>query len=198
MKLIVGLGNPGKKYEKTRHNLGFLVIKNLAKLLKEKNKKHQELAEIILGKLGPKKIVLARPLTLMNKSGQAVKFLTKKFKISTKDLAKNLFVIHDDIDLPLGTMRVSQARGSAGHKGVLSIVEKLGTKNFVRFRIGIHPIGQTFSGRLHKKRTATQKFVLKKFTRTEQKTIRPIIKKTIQAILTAIKKDAARAMNEFN
>lgn len=194
MKIIVGLGNPGKKYQKTRHNLGFLVIENLHKFLKEKKREHQELAEITFGKIGAKKIILVKPHTFMNNSGQAVKFFVDKFKIPLG----NLFIIQDDIDLPLGTMRISQARSAAGHKGILSIIKELGTKNFARFRIGIHPIGQTFSGRHHKKKTATEKFVLKKFTRAEQKIVRLVIKKTVQAILTAVKKDLTRAMNEFN
>lgn len=194
MNLIIGLGNPGKKYEKTRHNLGFLVIENLTKHLRAKKRNYHELAEIIIGKLGSKKVILAKPLTFMNRSGQAVKFLTQEFKISPDDL----FVVHDDIDLPLGIIRISRGRGSAGHKGVVSIIKELGTKNFARFRIGIYPIGQTFLGYHHKKKIATEKFVLKKFTPAEQKIIRPVIKKMIQAILTALRKDVIGAMNEFN
>lgn len=198
MKLIVGLGNPGEKFQRTRHNLGFLVIEELAKIFKIKKSEKQALAEIMVKTLNLEKIVLAKPLVFMNNSGQAAKFLTKKFKMSPKEFAKNLFVIHDDIDLPLGTMRINQRRGCAGHKGVLSIINSLGTKDFVRFRIGIYPIGQTFTGNHFKKKITTDKFVLKKISLREQKDLRAVIKNTAKAILTAIKKDINTAMNEFN
>lgn len=114
MILVVGLGNPGKEYEKTRHNLGYEVIDRLEK---------------------SKKIILAKPDTFMNESGKFVKSLMAEHKISTT----NLWVIHDDVDLKLGVLQIVQNRGAAGHKGVASIIKELGMKNFTRFRMGINP-----------------------------------------------------------
>ena len=151
MILIAGLGNPGKKYEKTRHNIGFRVVDELAK-----NK--------------PNDVVLLKPQTFMNKSGDAVIEAINFYKIKPTDL----WVIHDDVDLPLGESKVSQNRGSAGHKGVESIIKKLGTKDFNRVRIGICPS--------RGKPEAVEKFVLQNFTKTEEKTIKEVIERTIQTI----------------
>ncbi len=153
MILIVGLGNPGKKYKKTRHNIGFMVIDELKNKVSNKN------------------TILCKPQTYMNQSGKEVKSLATKYKIPTT----NIFVIHDDIDLPLGTMRVSQNISSAGHKGVQSIINELESKNFTRFRIGIQPkIGKPQN---------VEKFVLEKFTKEEEKIIKQIIKKIPSSVL---------------
>ena len=137
MFLIVGLGNPGEKYEKTWHNAGFLAIdvflgKNSFPEFKLSKKFKAELSE---GFLDKDKIILAKPQTFMNNSGQSVKLLIRNWKIKPD----NLLVIHDDIDLPLGKIRVAKGRGSAGHKGVESIIKELKTKDFIRFRVGICP-----------------------------------------------------------
>jgi PTH1 family peptidyl-tRNA hydrolase len=192
MGIIVGLGNPGKKFEKTRHNLGFLVIENLK--LKIKNfsdwkyeKKFK--AEISRGRIGNKKIILAKPKTFMNESGKSVKLLTRSYTLEPK----NLIVIHDDIDLPLGKIKISIGRGSAGHKGVQSIIDELGTKNFVRFRIGIRP-------KNNKQRTINnvKEFVLLKFNKREKKILKEVVKRTCQAIEVAIKEGGEKAMSRFN
>lgn len=130
MLFIVGLGNPGEKYKNTRHNIGFRVIDEF----REKNNfsefriSQKFNAEISKGEIAGQSVILAKPQTFMNNSGKAV-----------KSLLRNLFVIHDDIDLPLGKIKIVKNRGSAGHKGVESIIKELGTKNFIRFRIGISP-----------------------------------------------------------
>jgi PTH1 family peptidyl-tRNA hydrolase len=191
MIIIVGLGNPGKKFEKTRHNLGFLVIENLK--LKIKNFSYWKYekkfkAEISQGKIRNKKVILAKPQTFMNESGKSAKLLIKSYNLEPK----NLIVIHDDIDLPLGKIRISAGRGSAGHKGVQSIIDELGTKNFVRFRIGIKPT--TYNLQL----TTIEKFVLQKFKKNEEKILKGVIKKTIEAIEVAIKEGIEKAMSEFN
>ena len=192
MRIIVGLGNPGKKFEKTRHNLGFLVIENLK--LKIKNfsdwkyeKKFK--AEISRWRIGNKKIILAKPKTFMNESGKSVKLLTRSYTLEPK----NLIVIHDDIDLPLGKIKISIGRGSAGHKGVQSIIDELGTKNFVRFRIGIRP-------KNNKQRTINnvKEFVLLKFNKREKKILKEVVKRTCQAIEVAIKEGGEKAMSRFN
>ena len=116
MILIVGLGNPGKKYQKTRHNVGFRVIDQL-------------------GFLSLKEVILVKPKTFMNLSGKSVKNLLKTYHLKPS----NLIVIHDDTDLPLGKIKISKNRGAAGHKGVESIIKEMGTKNFVRLRVGVKP-----------------------------------------------------------
>jgi PTH1 family peptidyl-tRNA hydrolase len=165
MILIVGLGNPGKKYEKTRHNVGFMAIDKL-KLL------------------NIKKVILAKPKTFMNESGKEVKKIIKNLKLKIK----NLIVIHDDLDLLLGKIKISINRGSAGHKGVESIIKELKTKNFIRFRIGIKSISNL----------KTQNFVLNKFTKQEEKIVKEVIKKTAEAIEFAIIYGIEKAMSKYN
>jgi len=156
MILIVGLGNPGKKYEKTRHNVGFRVVDALKKSLD----------------FARDKLILLKPQTFMNQSGKAVKSLMAYYKLPLA----NLWIIHDDIDLPLGAIRVSQNVGSAGHKGVESIIKALGTKDFLRFRIGIG----------HEQKEDAENFVLKKFTKKEEKILERVIKEAIEIIKTKI------------
>ncbi len=133
--LIVGLGNPKEKYKKTAHNIGFRVI-NL--LIEDLNftplSKDNTLNSLVTkGRIEEKAVALLLPLTFMNLSGEAVKRAVKKFNVSPA----RIIVIHDDIDLPLGTIRISVSRSSAGHKGVSSIIKSIGTKDFSRLRIGI-------------------------------------------------------------
>jgi len=156
MKLIVGLGNPGKKYEKTRHNIGFRIIDEIIKSQKSKVKSQN--------------LLLLKPQTFMNQSGKAVKSLTTKYKIATTDV----IVIHDDIDLPFGAIRVSKNISSAGHKGVQSIIDELGTQDFTRIRIGIRPDYEM----------DTTEFVLNKFSREEEKQLKQIIKKLLSLVLS--------------
>ncbi len=188
MILIVGLGNPGKKFQKTRHNLGFRVIEEF---VKENNfpafKLSKEFNSLISkGTLDDKKILLVKPQTFMNLSGKAVKKLTYNLQLTTY----NLWVIHDDIDFLLGKIRIVKNRGSAGHKGVQSIIKELGTKNFVRFRIGIQP---KFG-----KPKNPEDFVLQKFNKGEEKIVKEVINKTIEVIDFSLKKGLEKAMNEFN
>ena len=134
MLLIIGLGNPGKEYEKTRHNIGFVVLNKLMADLElddwADNKKFR--AEIAEGKIDKEKILLFKPQTFMNNSGQSVSAAAKFYKIKPADI----WVIHDDLDLPLGKIKIQRDRSSAGHNGVQSIIDALSTQNFVRFRIG--------------------------------------------------------------
>jgi PTH1 family peptidyl-tRNA hydrolase len=150
MILIVGLGNPGRKYAKTRHNVGFRLIDTLKNEISDKN------------------IILFKPDTFMNNSGKTVKKELKYSKLNTQDL----IVIHDDIDLPFGTIRVSKDSSSAGHKGVQSIIDELETKDFTRIRIGIKPLYEV----------DTTEFVLNKFTEKEEKELKKILKETVEII----------------
>ena len=189
MILVIGLGNPGRKYQKTRHNVGFMVLDEFQKIqdfsdwkLKKKFK-----AEISEGIINSQKIILAKPQTFMNESGKAVKAIFN-FQFSNK----NLIVIHDDLDLELGKMKIVQNRGAAGHKGVQSIINELGTKNFVRFRIGIK------SQKTENKEQRAENFVLKKFSKEESKILKEVIKKTCRAIEIAIKQSTEKTMTEYN
>jgi PTH1 family peptidyl-tRNA hydrolase len=194
MKIIVGLGNPGKKFEKTRHNLGFMAVESLKSKFKnfsnwKKSKKF--LSEISEGKINEERVILVKPQTFMNNSGKAVKSLIRNFLLNKAmaELSRHLFVIHDDFDIPIGKFKISIGRGSAGHKGVQSIIDEIGRKDFVRFRIGI---GKKEVG-IRKK-----EFVLEKFSKKEEKILKKVIELICQAIETAIKEGIEKAMHEFN
>jgi len=157
--IIVGLGNPETKYKNTPHNIGFEAIDRIAK---ENNFPDFKLSKKFKAIISEKDdTILVKPETYMNNSGQSVAKLVKFYK--TKDLT----VIHDDIDLPLGKIRVSQNRGSAGHKGIESIIKELGTKDFKRIRIGVQP---------EEKPRNLEKYVLTKFKKgTEQLIVKEIM-----------------------
>jgi PTH1 family peptidyl-tRNA hydrolase len=174
MILIVGLGNPGEKYKNTRHNIGFITVDKL-----------KEIQNFSDWKQGKK--FNAKPQTFMNNSGKAVKSI---INYSSSNKNNELFVVHDDIDLPCGQMKISKNKSSAGHKGVQSIIDNLGNKNFVRFRIGIKSSSTI--------KIPTEKFVLKNLTKPEQKILEKIIEKTCVAIAVAIEQGVEKAMSEYN
>lgn len=173
MILVVGLGNPGHKYKKTRHNVGFLALNSIAGTDKWQESKKANC--LYLKKQIDNKIIeLIKPLTFMNNSGKCVRYIKRKHCIEPKDI----IIIHDDIDLLIGTIRISQNISSAGHKGVQSIIDELGTKDFTRIRIGIKPLlrSSSFGGQ-------AQDFVLEKFTKDEEKIIQQVIKKIPSSVL---------------
>lgn len=177
MKLIVGLGNPGTKYQKTRHNLGFLVIDYLAN--DDEWKKSKKANCLYLKKqIDSEAVELIKPLTFMNNSGKAVNYIQKKHRIKLEDV----IVVHDDIDLSLGEIKIQKGRGSAGHKGVQSVIDQLGTKDFIRMRIGIKPMHN-----IEERTINTERFVLENFTSEEQDIIKQTIEKAAKVIITAIK-----------
>ena len=173
MFLIVGLGNPGKEYQKTRHNAGFMALDEFQQKHDfpefRLSRKHSSL--VSEGILGETKVILAKPQTFMNNSGKAVQSL---LKLSLGKTKLSLVVIHDDIDIPLGKVKTSRGSGSAGHKGVDSIIQALGTKDFTRIRIGIQPA----TGKLEN----VEDFVLKKFSKKEQNMLSAALEKSCQAI----------------
>jgi PTH1 family peptidyl-tRNA hydrolase len=194
MKLIVGLGNPGLKHEKTRHNLGFIILDDFLKdfstssqnLWHEEKKFQAEIAEIDWQpkKAKMEKVILIKPLTYMNGSGSAVSLISKFYKIAPIDI----WVIHDEIDLPLGGMKIRFGGASAGHKGVESIIEYLGTDKFWRFRIGI---GEQHEQVRDKKVKAIDNYVLGEFSEGEKGKAREIIQ-------DALEEGLEKAMNRFN
>ena len=190
MVLIVGLGNPEKKFQMSRHNIGFLVIDRFSTKNDFPKFKFSRIynADISEKELYSKKIILAKPRTFMNNSGRAVKLLIENWKLKIE----NLILVHDDIDLPLGKIRISKNRGPAGHKGVESIIKELNSKNFIRLRIGIYPL------RYHLSKDNIEKFVLQKFNRGEQETVKKVIEKSCRAIEVLLSNGIDKAMNEFN
>ncbi len=182
----MGLGNPGKKYKDTRHNIGFRIINKFGEINNFPEFKLSKKSNSLISEdtLNGKKIIIAKPQTFMNKSGKAIKALTNFYK------TKGLFVVHDDIDLLLGKIKIVKGRGSAGHKGIESIIKEIGTKNFVRFRVGIKPKNLKLKN--------VEKLVLQKFKKEEEKIIKKVIKNTVEAIKLTFEKGLERAMNEYN
>lgn len=175
MILIVGLGNPGRKFKNTRHNLGFKMIdliKKQGSFSLWQNKKKLR-AKIAKGKIGRQKIILAKPQTFMNQTGVAVKALKNLYKIPLK----NIWLIHDDLDLALGKIRIKKNSTASGHKGVQSVIDELGSKNFHRLKIGIGP----------RPKKDVKKFVLEKFLKKELKDLEPVKKQANNILLEAIK-----------
>lgn len=185
MHLIVGLGNPGKQYERTRHNLGFMIMDYLAD--KEEWQKSKGAQALYLKKnMGNKKVELLKPQTLMNNSGFSVAYAVKKHDLKSSDV----HVIHDDKDILFGEIKIQFGHSDAGHNGVKSIIQHLKTKEFARLRVGIKP-QQT-----NKKETTN--FVLGKFTTTEQKLLPKIIQRAGEAIEMIIREGANKAMTKYN
>lgn len=201
MKLIVGLGNPGKKYDKTRHNLGFMVLENFLKdfePVKQTFWTNEEKLKSNIAKIEwqPKhgtleKVILALPQTYMNNSGLAVRLITNYYKLPTTDV----WVVHDDIDLPMGSMKIRFGGASAGHHGVNSIIEHLNTDKFWRFRLGT---GEASSRGQSSKLKNIEEYVLSGFLGAEKGKVKDLLKRGAKAIETSLEDGLERAMNRFN
>lgn len=186
MKLIIGLGNPGKEYEGTRHNVGFRILDALANTVHgtrytEQVKFKSEMAEI---RLGSEKVILAKPMTFMNASGEAVQALKSFYKLSIDQV----LVIHDEMDYPPGVFAFVVGSGSAGHNGVESVQQESGTKNIARLRIGI---GRPTVG-------TKEDFVLTKFSTEEESIIRSREADLVQAVKDWVTSGLDKAMNTWN
>jgi len=189
MKLIVGLGNPGRSYAGNRHNIGFICLRYFARAQGIKFDRKKALARIGTGTVAGNKVVLARPQTFMNNSGKSVSRLLRSFKVSPKDL----LVIHDDLDLPPAKIRISSGSGSGGHKGINSIIQEMGTREFTRIRVGI--------GRPAKPNPTEDDiiaYVLSDFTTEEKEAISDIIPRVSEAIVCLLTEGLEPAMNRFN
>jgi len=195
MHYIVGLGNPGEEYENTRHNMGRMVLWHFrsAESFPEWVESKKYTALISEGALEGEKTLLLLPETYMNKSGASLKTLV----LSPKK-AEKLIVVYDDLDLPLGTFKISFGRGSGGHKGVESVIRAVKTKDFVRLRVGIAPV--TPGGKLKKPKgeRAVADFILGAFRPAERDILKKVFKKTDAALRAVIAHGRMRAMNEFN
>ena len=186
MKLIVGLGNPGLIYSGSRHNIGFEVIKNLAGVYKIALRKEKGIKALSgKGKIGYSHIVLALPLTFMNLSGEAVKPVLKRYRITITDF----LVVCDDLDLEFGRIKICPKGSSAGHRGIKSVEDLLGSTEFNRLRIGI--------GRPRENSSASD-FVLSHFNRTEKKNIPAIIDRSVECCRSWVEEGIDKTMNIFN
>ncbi|MBU2578540.1 aminoacyl-tRNA hydrolase [Patescibacteria group bacterium] len=185
--LVVGLGNPWEKYKNTRHNIGARVVDCFAKENKFSDFDFSKKFNCLISKkeFKEKEIILAKPQTFMNNSGSAVKTIMSNVKCQMS----NVWIIHDDLDIDLGKIKIVKNCGSAGHKGIESIIDKLKTKNFIRIRVGIKP---------ESKKINIKKFVLEKFNEKEEEIIKQVAKKVEQAIEMILEQGLPQAMNTFN
>jgi len=183
--VIAGLGNPGRQYRANRHNVGFLCLDRLATVHHLSFDRRQKRAEVAAGRIGERRVVLAKPQTFMNESGSAVGPLIQFYKV---DVAC-LLVIYDDLDLPLGTLRMRPSGGSGGHKGMRSIMQHLGTQSFPRLRIGIgRPPG----------RMDPAAYVLQDFSTEELELLDDTLDRAVATIETWLDEGVEMAMSRHN
>ena len=183
--LLIGLGNPGREYKDTRHNVGFMLIDHLTVRLNARGMKLQSKAIVISAHYEERKIILAKPQTYMNLSGQSVQGLLHFYKIPFE----NLLVAHDDLDIPFGTIRIRPSGGPGGQRGMASTIEKLGTKDFPRLRLGIgRPPG----------RMEAKDYVLQDFSKDDMKLLPEVLGRGADAALTFVTNGLNAAMNKFN
>lgn len=185
MKIIVGLGNPGREYEATRHNIGFMVVEQLARTLGISTGRTKERALVAESQVKGEKVLLVKPLTYMNLSGEAVGALLRWYKLDPADL----IVIHDDLDLPPGKLRIRQQGGPGGHNGIKSIIRLLGTEKFVRIKLGI--------GRPHPGQESAD-YVLNRFNAEERDLIGEAVAKGAEAVLYLLENGPVAAANLYN
>jgi len=185
MKLIVGLGNPGKQYENTRHNIGFLVIDKLSEQLNIRLDQAKFKGIYGIGNIEGEKILLLKPLTFMNLSGESIRAVMDYYQVQIEDL----IVIYDDLDLPVGRIRLRQQGSAGGHNGIKSTIAHLGTQNFNRIRVGID-----------RPRTGMNvaDYVLGRFTKDERVLMEDVIVKCSDACEQGLKRPFLQVMNEFN
>lgn len=186
MKLIVGLGNPGPEYEFTPHNVGFLVVDWIADDhgVEVRNRQCRALTARVT--IGQEQVVLAKPETYMNLSGQAVGCLMEKLELRPE---ADLIVIHDELDFPFGTLRIQRARSSAGHNGVESIIDSLGTNDFLRIRIGVAPENKPRDGK---------DYLLSPMRKSQLDAMEPAMVDAAEAVKIIVTEGAAAAMQRFN
>ncbi len=183
--LLIGLGNPGREYANTRHNFGFMAIDRLAVRLNARGMKVQSKAIVMDSKYEDHKLILAKPQTYMNLSGQSVQGLAHFYKIPNE----NLMILSDDLDLPFGTIRIRASGGPGGQRGLSSILEKLGTKDIPRMRLGIgRPPG----------RMDPADYVLQNFSRDDLKSLSELLDRAADAALEFVTNGLTAAMNKFN
>ncbi|MGH7245528.1 MAG: aminoacyl-tRNA hydrolase [Candidatus Levyibacteriota bacterium] len=207
MKILIGLGNPGAKYEKTRHNVGFMALDQFLKDFEpvkktsweDSTKFKAEIAEIAWQRESssknkenkkthePEKVLLVKPKTFMNNSGLSVSLLVKFYKVNPEDV----WVLHDDVDFPVGSMRIRFGGASAGHRGIMSIIDTIGTDKFWRFRLGIGRPGES-------NHSGVDHYVLDTFSHQDHAKVREMLKHASKAIAMGLEDDLSAAMNKYN
>ncbi|MCX6010457.1 MAG: aminoacyl-tRNA hydrolase [Chloroflexi bacterium] len=193
MNLIIGLGNPGKAYAHNRHNIGFRCINHLARLHSISMKQHQCRCQVGTGEIAGVEVLLAKPKTFVNLSGEAVGRLMRKYKIPVNDL----LVINDDLDLPLGKLRLRPGGSAGGHKGINSIISALGSDDFCRIKVGIGRPTKEYGTAITDEDVIVG-YVLSDFTPQEEAVIKPVIARAAEAIKSILTEGITAAMNEFN
>lgn len=183
MWAVVGLGNPGRKYQRTRHNIGFMVLEQIA-TARGFNPTEKKLYRSAKGSIGDHDVLLMEPLTFMNLSGLAVREILRRFRLS----AENLVVIHDDLDMETGKLKIKSGGSSGGHRGVESIIENIGSEDFIRVKIGI---GREWE-------IPAEQFVLSKFKKEELIAVKQAVQDAADAVLCIIQEGKVRAMNIYN
>ena len=186
MKLIVGLGNPGIEYQFSPHNVGFLAVDRIAAGLNVEVRNRQCRALTARAELEGQSILLAKPETFMNLSGLAVRELTAKNDVSPE---LDLIVVQDELDFPLGTLRIHTRRSSAGHNGIESIIDALGTQDFLRVRVGVQPERKISDG---------PAYLLAPMRKAELRVVDEMLDRTVEAVRAILKDGPAAAMNRFN
>lgn len=183
--IIVGLGNPGREYRGSRHNIGFMILDHLAKKLGITFSRLESKALVAKGELQSHRLILAKPQTYMNLSGQAVGALVRFYKVPLE----NLLIIYDDVDLPFETLRMRPSGGSAGQKGMQSIITNLGSPDFNRLRIGVgRPPGQMQAA----------DYVLQDFSKAQLEVLPFILDQAVEAVTTFVSTGVENAMNKYN
>jgi PTH1 family peptidyl-tRNA hydrolase len=186
VKLIVGLGNPGEQYQFTPHNIGFLAIDLIAEQCKVEVRNRQCRALTARAVIGSEQVLLAKPETFMNLSGLSVRELTTEYEIRPEF---DLIVIQDELDFALGTVRIHTRRSSAGHNGIESIIGALGTKDFLRVRVGVAPDHKLQDG---------QSYLLSPFRKAQMKLVDEALAKAVEAVNAILIEGPAAAMNRIN
>jgi PTH1 family peptidyl-tRNA hydrolase len=183
--LLIGLGNPGREYRDSRHNVGFMLIDRLIIRLNARGLKVQSKAIVTSATYEERKLILAKPQTYMNLSGQSAQGLLHFYKLPME----NMLVAHDDLDISFGTIRIRPGGGPGGQRGMASTIEQLGSKDFPRLRIGIgRPPG----------RMNPSDYVLQNFSRDEMKVLSDIVDRAADAALTFVVDGLSKAMNKYN
>ncbi|MFN7993598.1 MAG: aminoacyl-tRNA hydrolase [Bryobacteraceae bacterium] len=185
MFLVAGLGNPGDEYANTPHNLGFLVVDRLAEMYQVRVTRHDSKALIGVGQIAGRDAVLAKPQTFMNLSGTSIGPLMEKHSLTAADLV----LVYDELALPWGSLRIKPRGSSAGHNGVDSVIRSLGTMEFVRVRLGIHPGHPLTSGR---------DYLLSPLRRSQTKELEQLVADGADAVVSIIAEGVEKAMTKFN
>jgi PTH1 family peptidyl-tRNA hydrolase len=186
VKLIVGLGNPGAEYQFSPHNVGFLAVDRIAGELKVDVRNRQCRALTARAEMEGQPVLLAKPETFMNLSGLSVRELAEKNEVRPEF---DLIVVQDEMDFPLGTLRIHTRRSSAGHNGIESIIGALGTQDFLRIRLGVHPGREIVDG---------PSYLLAPMRKAELEVVDEMLDRTVEAVRTILKDGPAAAMNRFN